>query len=52
MVKVALKCLLVAALTLPMSGCLTQRTVSEGGQTVSEEYIIKRPIKEAIKNSQ
>lgn len=41
---------LFAAVSL--TGCLTQRTVKEGGQTVSQEYVIKRPIKEAIENSQ
>lgn len=35
-----------------LSGCLTQRTVTEGGQTVSQQYVIKRPIKDAIENSQ
>lgn len=39
-------------LVFSLSGCLTQRTVKEGGQTVSQEYVIKRPIKDAIENSQ
>jgi outer membrane protein assembly factor BamE (lipoprotein component of BamABCDE complex) len=38
-------------LTLLTSGCLTQRTVSQGGHTVSQEYVIKRPLKEALDNS-
>ena len=38
-------------LILLTSGCLTQRTVSQGGHTVSQEYVIKRPLKEAINNS-
>jgi hypothetical protein len=51
MMRTTLKCLLAAALALPLSGCLTQRTVSEGGHTVSQEYVIKRPLKEAVQNS-
>ena len=46
------KCLLAAAIAAPLTGCLTQRTVTEGGQTVKQEYVIKRPLKEAIENSQ
>jgi hypothetical protein len=46
-----LKCLLVATLTLPVTGCLTRRTVTQGGQTVSQEFVIRRPLKEAIQNS-
>lgn len=47
-----MKCLLAALLALPLTGCLTQRTVTEGGHTVKQEYVIKRPLKEAIQNSQ
>jgi len=45
---------LTAALVLvsTLAGCLTRRTVTQGGQTVSQEYVIKRPLKEAIRNSQ
>lgn len=51
-----MKPLLLSAATLAcaslLAGCLTQRTVTEGGQTVSQKYVIKRPLKEAIENSQ
>ena len=46
-----LKCLLAVALTLPTTGCLAQRTVTQGGQTVSQEFVIRRPLKEAVQNS-
>lgn len=46
-----LKFLLVATLTLSVTGCLTQRTITEGGQTVKQGYVIKRPLKEAVRNS-
>lgn len=34
-----------------LPGCLTQRTVTQGGQTVSQNYVIKRPLKEVVQNS-
>ena len=49
--RLILKCLLAAVLAAPLTGCLTQRTVTEGGTTVKQGYVIKRPLKEAIKNS-
>lgn len=42
--SIAATVLLVAAL----SGCITQRTVTENGRTVSQEYKVKRPLKEAL----
>lgn len=44
--------MIASVLALTLSGCLTQRTVKEGGQTVSQKYVVKRPIKDAIENSQ
>lgn len=38
-------------LAISSSGCLTQRTVSEGGHTVSQEIVITRPLKDAMENS-
>jgi starvation-inducible outer membrane lipoprotein len=52
MIRAALKSLLAVTFAFTLSGCLTQRTVSEGGHTVSQEYVIKRPLKEAVRNSQ
>lgn len=40
------KCLLAVAIAAPLSGCLTQRTITEGGRTVKQEYVIKRPLKD------
>jgi len=39
------------ALFLSLTGCVTKRTTSEGGQVRSENYVIKRPISEMIKNT-
>jgi hypothetical protein len=50
--KLILKCLLAAAMAVTSSGCLTQRTVTRGGHVVSQDYVFKRPMKEAIQNSQ
>ena len=52
MLNAFIKHLLVAVFALTFAGCLTQRTVTEGGHTVKQDYIIKRPLKEAIQNSQ
>ena len=35
--------------SLLLSGCVTKRTVTQGGRTVEEKYVVKRPIKNAIK---
>jgi hypothetical protein len=51
MFRIVLRSLVAALVLLPMTGCLTQRTVTEGGRKVSQEYVIKRPLKEAVKNS-
>ena len=32
------------------SGCVTKRTVSHGGRTVEEKYVVKRPVKRFINN--
>jgi len=33
------------------SGCLTQRTVTQNGHVVSQDYIVDRPIRDAIRKS-
>jgi hypothetical protein len=43
--------LLALVSSLLFSSCLTQRTVTQGGRTVSQDYVIKRPIKDALDNS-
>lgn len=40
-----------ALLVLPLTGCLTQRTVSSGGQTSSQKIIVKRPVKSLMDNT-
>ena len=42
-------CLLASAL---LSGCLTQQTVTSNGEVISQDYVIKRPLKDAIENSE
>jgi hypothetical protein len=49
--KAVLKTAAIAIVLTSLSGCLTKRTVTRGGQTVSEGYHIKRPLKKAVENS-
>ena len=44
--------LLGAALTLLSTSCLTRRTITKNGSVVESKYIFKRPLKDAVKNSQ
>jgi hypothetical protein len=30
------------------SGCVMKRTVTDGGSVVSEEYVVKRPLRDAM----
>lgn len=43
--------LAVAATALFLPGCVTKRTTYQNGQEVSSQYVVKRPIKEAVQNS-
>ena len=45
------KLLLILVAVLPLSACVTQRTVTQGGQTVEQGLVVKRPLKEAVENS-
>lgn len=38
--------LLGLAASLLLTSCLTQRTVSQGGRTVKQSYVIKNPVKQ------
>ncbi|MGC4013720.1 MAG: hypothetical protein QM755_04265 [Luteolibacter sp.] len=50
-IRPCLKFVAVLALALPLSGCLTQRTVTRNGKKVEQGLIVKRPLKEAVDNS-
>ena len=41
-----LACCLIA---FGCGGCLMQRTVTENGRVVSEDYVVDRPIRDAIR---
>ena len=46
-------CLFCGFTALGSSGCVMKRTVTEGGQVVSQKYIVERPLRDAMKgNSQ
>lgn len=51
--SIRLIALTIAALVavLGTSGCLTQRTVTQNGHVVSQDYIVDRPIRDAIRES-
>jgi hypothetical protein len=38
--------LLGLTVSLLLTSCLTQRTVSQGGRTVKQSYVIKNPVKQ------
>jgi hypothetical protein len=40
----------VLVLAVAGSGCITKRTVSQGGRKVEEKYVVKRPVKNFIRN--
>lgn len=46
--RAALPVLGLAVLLLSSSGCVTKRTVTEGGQVTQENYVVKRPVKKAL----
>lgn len=50
--KLIFICLLSGAAAVLTSGCLVKRTVTVNGESQQEGYAIKRPIKEAVENSQ
>ena len=41
----------IAICAFSLSACITKRTVTVGGQTVEDGYVVKRPIKNAIENT-
>jgi hypothetical protein len=50
-IRSSAKLLLLLAVILPLSACVTERTVTRGGQTVEQGLVVKRPLKEAVENS-
>lgn len=38
-------------LALGSSSCLTQRTVTQNGHVVSQDFVVDRPIRDAIRES-
>lgn len=46
-----LKVLPAVVLTVTLSSCLTQRTVSSGGHIIKQDIVVTRPLKNAIENT-
>ena len=42
----------LAILSLGLAGCLTKRTVTKDGRTVEKKYVVKRPVKNLIQNTE
>jgi hypothetical protein len=49
--RTAIYYLTVLSLVLPLTGCLTHRTVTSGGRTVSQGPVVKRPVQSLIQRS-
>ena len=45
-------CLLITILTLSFQGCVVKRTTESGGRVTEEKYIVKRPVKNLIQNTE
>jgi len=45
-------CVFSAAMALLMPACVMHRTVTSNGQTIEQGYVVKRPLKDAVNNSQ
>ena len=45
-------CVLVTAAAVLLSGCLVRRTVTKGGSVVTDRYVVKRPVKDAVNRAQ
>ncbi len=50
--KLILMCILSTAAAVLLNGCLMRQTVTSGGEVVEDNYVIKRPLKDAIENSE
>ena len=50
--RISAKYLLACIVAVTTSGCLTQETVTSNGEVISQDYVIKRPLKEVIENSE
>lgn len=45
-------CLIAAVATAILPSCLMRQTVTENGEVISSDYVVKRPIKDVIENSE
>jgi hypothetical protein len=46
------KFLLTCSAVVLLPGCLTQQTVTSNGEVISQDYVIKRPLKDVIENTE
>jgi hypothetical protein len=50
--KLTFICLFSTIMAVLSSGCLVRETVTVNGEVMEEGYKVKRPLKDAIENSQ
>ena len=51
-IRLPLRLIFLSGLTLICSsGCVMKRTVTDGGSVVSEKYIVKRPLRDAVQGN-
>ena len=44
--------LLATATAVILSGCLMRQTVTSGGEVIEDNYVIKRPLRDAVERSE
>ena len=49
---IVITCLLTALAVALLPSCLMRQTVTQNGQVLSSDYVVKRPLKDAIENSE
>lgn len=45
-------CLFAAVAVALLPSCLMRQTVTENGEVISSDYVVKRPLKDVIENSE
>lgn len=45
-------CVIAAAATVLLTGCLVRQTVTDNGEVVQDNYVVKRPLKDAFERSE
>ncbi len=49
---IVISCLLAVLATALLPSCVMRQTVTENGEVISSDYVVKRPIKDLIDNTE